>query len=316
MSEIKDIDAQSLQPDGPNVYEQLETGDLVGDEVIASRKDPAILIDIYKTFKEEGAISPSSLKLILAMHFSSNNNLSGDSRAQNIYKEIVKGRLSEATAKIAEIFGVDTKKIATMPKEIIERADRQDIFLGKLDLDSITNSPFYEKDSNIEDQEPYRVGTAVVEGYPYKKYFLNEKIDQGDIILPKIVIGDLISFKRVQAMGLIMPLEVTGDVDMGSLAWPPIGGADKLRDKLRLRKKQEELVMPQVIGGSLYLNRLTSARGVIMPEQVGGDIVLSRLESAEGLVLPKIVLGEVRLRGLKEEEKEEIRKSRPDLRIV
>jgi hypothetical protein len=312
MSEIKDIDAQSLQSDGPNVYEQLETGDLVGDEVIATRQDPVILKNIYKSFKEEGAISPSSLKLILAMHFSRDNNLNGDSRVQNIYKEIVNGRLSEATAKIAEIIGVDTKKIATMPKEIIERPDRQVIFLGKLALDKITNSPFYS-DSYVEGQEPYRVRVG---GYPYENYFLNEKIDQGDIILPKIVIGDLISFERVQARGLIMPLEVTGDVDMGSLSWPPIGGTDKLRDKLRLRKKQEELVMPQVIGGSLNLNRVTSARGVIMPEQVGGDIILSRLESAEGLVLPKIVLGKVRLRGLKEEEKEEIRKSRPDLKIV
>jgi hypothetical protein len=316
MSEIKDIDAHSLQSDGPNVYEQLETGDLVGDEVISSRREANSVGKIYDSFKDDGQISPGDLKVVLAMFFSEDKKMSGDSRVQNIYKEIVNGRLSEATAKIAEIFGVDSKKIATMPKEIIERPDRQDIFLGKLDLDQITNSPFYASDSYVEGQEPYRVGTAVVEGYPYKKYFLNEKIDQGDIILPKIVIGDLISFERVQARGLIMPLEVTGDVDMGSLSWPPIGGTDKLRDKLRLRKKQEELVMPQVIGGSLYLNRVTSARGVIMPEQVGGDIILSRLESAEGLVLPKIVLGEVRLRGLKEEEKEEIRKSRPDLKIV
>ena len=48
----------------------------------------------------------------------------------------------------------------------------------------------------------------------------------------------------------------------------------------------EGLVLPQSVGGNLFLDNLTSAEGLVLPQSVGGSLNLSGLTSANGLVLP------------------------------
>jgi len=308
MSEINSGDAQSKELDTQKVYSELKTSTLVGDEVIDFKKDPSILKGIYETFKKDKSISIKNLKIALAMYFSSDKILSGDSRAENIYRSFDRAQLAEA-------LGLNIDKVAYTTQDIIEREDRQEAFIGKLRLDDFISSPFSDRPTR-EGQEPFGRTTPVLEMYPRHYYFLKEGVEQGDLVLPEVVIGDLKSVLRVQAKGLIMPIEVTGDVDMSSLIWPPLQEKTKLRDRLRLRKKEEELRLPKIVGGMIRLPKLQSAKGVIFPEEVGGDVILTNLESAEGLVLPKVVLGEVHLPKVSEQEKQEIRKLRPDLKIV
>ena len=59
----------------------------------------------------------------------------------------------------------------------------------------------------------------------------------------------------------------------------------------------EGLVLPESIGGKIYLNSLTSAEGLVLPQHVRG-INLSSLASAEGLVLPESIGGSIDLRSL------------------
>ena len=70
------------------------------------------------------------------------------------------------------------------------------------------------------------------------------------------------------AEGLVLPQNIGGDLYLYSLA------------------SAEGLVLPQSIGGDLYLNGLTSAKGLILPQSIVGNLFLDNLTSAEGLVLP------------------------------
>ena len=58
------------------------------------------------------------------------------------------------------------------------------------------------------------------------------------------------------------------------------------------------LVLPQHVGGHIYLNRLTNADGLVLPQYIGGDINLRSLESAKGLIFPQHVGGLIYLGSL------------------
>ena len=58
------------------------------------------------------------------------------------------------------------------------------------------------------------------------------------------------------------------------------------------------LVLPQHVGGHIYLNRLTNADGLVLPQYIGGDINLRSLESAKGLIFPQHVGGLIYLSSL------------------
>ncbi|MFA5388839.1 MAG: hypothetical protein WC312_03695, partial [Candidatus Omnitrophota bacterium] len=49
------------------------------------------------------------------------------------------------------------------------------------------------------------------------------------------------------------------------------------------------------VGGSLYLNGLTSAKDLVLPKTIGGWLYLSGLTSAKDLVLPKTIGGSLYL---------------------
>jgi len=69
----------------------------------------------------------------------------------------------------------------------------------------------------------------------------------------------------------------------------------------RLKSTSKNVKIPknlEHVSGNLYLNSLTSAKGLVLPETIGGILVLSSLTSAEGLVLPEKVGGDLSLRSL------------------
>ena len=53
----------------------------------------------------------------------------------------------------------------------------------------------------------------------------------------------------------------------------------------------EGLVLPENIGGFLYLNRITAAENLVLPQNIGGDLYLDALISIEGITLPQYVGG-------------------------
>ena len=67
---------------------------------------------------------------------------------------------------------------------------------------------------------------------------------------------------------------------------------------LRSLASAEGLVLPESIGGSIFLSSLTSAEGLVLPQHVGDYIELRSLTSAEGLVLPQHFGGYIDLRSL------------------
>ena len=65
----------------------------------------------------------------------------------------------------------------------------------------------------------------------------------------------------------------------------------------------EALELPEYIRGDLWLNSLTSAKGLDLSNtSIGGSLDLRSLTSAEGLTLPKHIEGNLRLDGLKSAE--------------
>jgi hypothetical protein len=151
--------------------------------------------------------------------------------------------------------------------------------------------------------------------------------------LPNVIGGDLILSSLISADGLVFPksvgchrstrpawgtqLEAAGISDKDTIphsyikeAWPeesPGGGT------LNLEKitSAEGIKFPESVG-SLRLDDLQSAKGLVLPTHIGWDLNLSSLENGKGLKLPKIggrprhlkkshyiLIGEVNLRSIK-----------------
>ena len=94
---------------------------------------------------------------------------------------------------------------------------------------------------------------------------------------------------------------LTRSIDLGSLTSADglvlpqyVGG----RIYLDYLTNADGLVLPQYIGDNLFLRSLKSAKGLIFPQHVGGLIYLGSLTSAEGLVLPQHVGGGIDLSSL------------------
>jgi len=75
------------------------------------------------------------------------------------------------------------------------------------------------------------------------------------------------------------------------------------------------LQLPSSVGGWLDLRGLTTADGLQLPSSVGGYLDLRGLTTADGLQLPSSVGGYLDLSRLTSEQKDKIKKERPDLKI-
>jgi phage protein U len=93
-----------------------------------------------------------------------------------------------------------------------------------------------------------------------------------DLVLPEVVGGGL-NFRRMEsAEGLQLPKELGKGIYFGALLQSAAG-----------------LKLPKHLNGDLYFGGLTSAKEVVLPEIVEGSLSLPLLESATGLKLPKSV---------------------------
>ena len=71
-----------------------------------------------------------------------------------------------------------------------------------------------------------------------------------------------------------------GDLDLDSLTSPV------------------DVVLPERVGGALYIRNLTASAGLVLPEHVGGDLDLRKLPAAAGLKFPQILDHDLVLSGL------------------
>ncbi len=110
---------------------------------------------------------------------------------------------------------------------------------------------------------------------------VSDNID--DIINGKgitVFVGNIIFRELTNANGLILPEIIGGSLYLDGLI------------------SIEGLVLPKTISGCLSLWCLTSTQGLILPKTMGGGLILGSLTSAEGLILPKTFGGNLYLDGL------------------
>jgi hypothetical protein len=137
-----------------------------------------------------------------------------------------------------------------------------------------------------------------------------------DQTLPASVGGDLHLSGLTSAKGITLPKSVGGSIYCGDLTsaedltLPQSLGGDLILDGLT---SAEGLTLPQSMRGDLHLNGLTSAKGLTLPKKVDGNLFFHGLTSAEGLTLPQSVGGLIFFLLLSDEDKQSLRKQRPDL---
>ena len=107
--------------------------------------------------------------------------------------------------------------------------------------------------------------------------------DKNDVLSGKKLVyfyGDLDLEELATAEGLVLPEKIGGYLYLGVLT------------------TAEGLTFPKEFGGSLFLRGLTTAEGLVLPEKIGGGLYLEGLTTAEGLVLPEKIGGGLYLEGL------------------
>ena len=115
--------------------------------------------------------------------------------------------------------------------------------------------------------------------------------------LPETINGDLYLGNLEFAEGLKLPETINGNLDLSNL------------------ESAEGLKLPKTLNGNLGLHSLESPKDLKLPETINGNLNLGNLQSAEGLKLPKTLNGDLYLRSLKDDEKEELRRKYPDIKI-
>ena len=135
--------------------------------------------------------------------------------------------------------------------------------------------------------------------------------------LPKTINGSLNLFGLQSAKGLKLPENING-LDLGNLeSAEDLKLPETINGYLNLFSLQsaEGLKLPKTLNGNLGLHSLESPKDLKLPETINGNLNLGNLQSAEGLKLPKTLNGDLYLRSLKDDEKEELRRKYPDIKI-
>ncbi|MBT5820215.1 MAG: hypothetical protein HOI24_02020 [Candidatus Magasanikbacteria bacterium] len=157
-------------------------------------------------------------------------------------------------------------------------------------------------------------------------------------------IGGSVGFLKIHTVGPKLPNYVSRIVDLRNLREIPteglgfpeyVGGHLKM---LNLKKiPPEGVVLPKTIGGDLMIDSLRSVYGVLfpeyvlgavslaslesigedqLPEYIGRDLILGCLKSIDEVQFPEYVGGGVYLNNISRNERNKLRKQRPDLTIL
>ena len=161
------------------------------------------------------------------------------------------------------IFDISEEEIATSMEEWKRHPEVIKIFIGDLELQSLTSA-----DGIILPQ--------VIVG----SLFLDRLTSTEHLILPQYVRDNLYLSRLTDCKGLTLPKHIGKDLNLANLT-----NADGLN-------------FPENIGGSLYLNNLTNASNVVLPQSIGSDLELSSLISIDGIKLSKYIGGDLMLNKL------------------
>ena len=255
--------------------------------------------------------------------------------------KIVDEKLSEFPDK--EKYKKKTADMNTLT--LIERKQSKGEELTKEDLsflyelDSRIEGFGYRRDPRIEElREARNIKEDLVSITGFKAWEISTEEEEALSGGIKFHYGDLDLGHLEFAVGLEFPETINGNLDLGSLeSAEGLKLPKTLNGDLNLCSLQsaEGLELPKTINGSLNLFGLQSAKGLKLPENINGldlgnlesaeDLKLPEtingylnlfsLQSAEGLKLPETINGDLYLRSLKDDEKEELRRKYPDIKI-
>lgn len=186
------------------------------------------------------------------------------------------------------IFDISEEEIATSLEEWKRHPEVIKIFIGDLDLQSLTSA------------EGLTLPQVIV-----GSLFLDRLTSAEHLTLPQYVRDNLYLSRLTDCKGLMLPKHIGKDLNLANLAnadglnFPEnIGGSLYLNNLTNA----SNVVLPQSIGSDLELSSLVSIDGITLPKYIGGDLILNKLASAKGLVLPQNISGSLYLSGLNNTE--------------
>jgi hypothetical protein len=138
--------------------------------------------------------------------------------------------------------------------------------------------------------------------YYYGNLMLSDSqmIASGQPLLPEVIQGDLTVYGFSQIFGCEFPNMVTKNCNL-----PDVEGI----------QVNYRLILPEKVGDTLYMPKLSSVDNVVLPSEVGGDLYLESVESADGLILPRTIGGTVWLSVMQDSDIDILRQRYPELTI-
>ena len=235
-----------------------------------------------------------------------------------------KGGEQQMKEDYARIYGCRVDQVTTSLGDLYNEDKNIVVFVGDVSLglqeqklpETLRNiSGFFSTDSYYEEHIPEQldyIGGSLffnyVEGvWPKIPTYVGQHVQLWELVeIPEW------GLEFSEYVGGHLNLWALTTVSSESCVFPKVVGGDFSSPKL---SSVGGVVFPEYVGGKMNLTSLESIGEDQLPEYIGGDLMLDCLKSIDGVRFPEYVGGDVYLDDISKDERNKLRKQRPDLTI-